>query len=90
MPQALRQPNLDAQRSAMKKLEFLIGRWAGEAQLLSGQGEPIVLAQAEDAPYRLDELILGCDRPPTEGAPAVLPDTECAETRFLMYNVCDG
>jgi hypothetical protein len=61
MAQELRKPNLDAQRSAMKKLGFLIGRWAGEAQLLSGQGQPIILAQTEDAQYRLDGLILSIE-----------------------------
>jgi hypothetical protein len=43
MTQALRQPNLEAQRAAMKKVGFLIGSWAGEASLLSVQGEPVEL-----------------------------------------------
>jgi len=58
MAQLPRTPDLDAQRAAMKMLEFLVGKWAGEARLLRGPGEPIVLAQTEEARYKLDGLIL--------------------------------
>jgi len=51
-------PDLDAQRAAMKKLGFLVGRWVGEARLLRGSGEPVVLAQTEEAQFKLDGLIL--------------------------------
>jgi hypothetical protein len=53
-----RQPNLEAQRAAMKKLQFLVGSWAGEARLLLAEGGPVTLAQTEDAQYKLDGLIL--------------------------------
>lgn len=58
MVQLPRTPDLDAQRAAMGKLAFLVGRWAGEARLLQRPGEPLVLAQTEEARYKLDGLIL--------------------------------
>jgi hypothetical protein len=58
MAQLPRTPDLDAQRAAMKKLGFLVGKWAGEAQLLRGPGEPVVLVQTEEARFKLDGLIL--------------------------------
>lgn len=42
----------------MKKLSFLVGKWVGEARLLRGPGEPLVLVQTEEAQYKLDGLIL--------------------------------
>ncbi len=42
----------------MKKLAFLAGTWAGEARVLRGAGEPVVLAQTEEARFKLDGLIL--------------------------------
>jgi hypothetical protein len=51
-------PNLDAQRAAMKKLEFLVGKWAGEARMLLGPGEPVAVTQTEEAYYKLDGLVL--------------------------------
>jgi hypothetical protein len=58
MTQLPRVPDIEAQRSAMKKLSFLVGRWAGEARLLRGPGEPVELIQTEEAQYKLDGLIL--------------------------------
>ena len=74
MAQAPERPNLEVQRAAMQKLGFLVGRWAGEARLLLNQGEPTVLAQIEDAQYRLDGLILsieGVGRRKVDGKVAV-------------------
>lgn len=42
----------------MKKLGFLVGKWAGEARLQRGPGEPVVLVQTEEARFKLDGLIL--------------------------------
>jgi hypothetical protein len=58
MAQLPRIPNLEAQRAAMKKLGFTVGKWAGEARLLRGPGEPVVLIQTEETQYKLDGLIL--------------------------------
>jgi hypothetical protein len=58
MAQQPRTPDLEAQRAAMRKLEFLVGRWAGEARLQRGPGEPILMAQTEDVQFKLDGLLL--------------------------------
>ena len=58
MVQLPRTPDLDVQRAAMRKLDFLVGRWAGEARLLRRPGEAAVLAQTEEARYKLAGLIL--------------------------------
>lgn len=58
MAQPPRAPNIEAQRAAMKKLEFLVGKWAGAARVFRGPGEPAVLAQTEEAQYKLDGLVL--------------------------------
>jgi hypothetical protein len=51
----------------MKKLSFLIGRWAGEARILRGPGDTVELNQQEEVQYKLDGLILtiegiGCSK----------------------------
>jgi len=53
-----RVPDLNAQRAAMGKLAFLVGKWKGEARLLRGPGEWVELDQSEEAQYKLDGLIL--------------------------------
>lgn len=58
MAQLPRTPDLGAQRAAMKKLGFLVGKWVGEARVLRGPGEPVVLLQTEEAQFKLDGLIL--------------------------------
>jgi hypothetical protein len=54
----LRVPDLEAQRSAMKRLSFLVGTWIGEANVLRAPGQTVQLVQTEDARYKLDGLIL--------------------------------
>jgi len=54
----------------MKKLEFLIGEWTGEARVQRGPGEPEEMAQTEGAQYKLDGLVLvveGVSRTKSEG-----------------------
>ena len=51
-------PDVDAQRAAMKKLSFLIGKWAGEASVLRGPGQFVDLSQTEEAQFKLDGLVL--------------------------------
>jgi hypothetical protein len=53
-----RTPNIEAQREAMQKLAFLVGKWAGEAYLLRSATEFVELIQTEEAQYKLDGLIL--------------------------------
>ena len=58
MAQLPRTPDLEAQRAAMKKLDFLVGSWSGEARALRGPDQPLELIQTEEAQYKLDGLIL--------------------------------
>jgi len=58
MAQLPRVPDLATQREAMKRLGFLVGKWAGEARLLRGPTESVELVQTEEAQYKLDGLIV--------------------------------
>ena len=72
MAQLPRVPDLEAQREAMKKLGFLVGKWAGEACLLRGPAESVELLQTEEAQYKLDGLIVlieGVGRTKSGGQP---------------------
>jgi hypothetical protein len=74
MAQTLRAPNLDVQRAAMKKLDFLVGNWAGQAKLLRAGGETIEVVQTEEVHYKLDGLVLlieGVGRAKSDGKPAL-------------------
>jgi hypothetical protein len=51
-------PNLPAQREAMKKLEFLVGKWSGPASILRGPGEALKITQSEDIQLKMDGLVL--------------------------------
>jgi hypothetical protein len=66
--------DLEAQRAAMAKLAFLVGRWEGEARIYRGPGEPTTLRMTEEATYRLDGLILlieGIGRSKADGKAAL-------------------
>ena len=95
MAQQPRIPNIEAQRAAMKKLEFMVGKWAGEARLLRGPGDPVLLMQTEGAQYKLDGLILlieGVGRTKADGKPAlqalgiVSYDDESGTYRMRAFN----
>lgn len=58
MAQVLRTPDVESQRSAMKKLNFLVGKWSGEARVFRLPSQPVELVQTEDAYYKLDGLLL--------------------------------
>jgi hypothetical protein len=90
-----RVPDLNVQRAAMKKLEFLVGKWNGEARLLRGPGEWMDLNQSEEAQYKLDGLILvieGVGRRKSDGysllqAVGVISfDDETASYRIRAFN----
>lgn len=54
----------------MKKLEFLVGEWSGEATVLRGPGLFVDMAQTESAQFKLDGLVLmveGVGRAKTDG-----------------------
>ncbi len=70
MAQPPKAPNVEAQRAAMKKLEFLVGEWSGEASVLRGPGQFVDLVQTESAQFKLDGLLLaiaGVGRDKTDG-----------------------
>jgi hypothetical protein len=88
-------PNIEAQRAAMKKLDFLLGKWTGEARVLRGAGEPVEMIQTEEAQYKLDGLVLlieGVGRTKSDGKPAlralgmITYDDESATYRFRAFN----
>jgi hypothetical protein len=73
MAQTPRTPDVNAQRAAMKKLGFLIGKWSGKAFLLVAQGQYAELAQTEEAHFKVDGLVLmieGVGRPLSEAKSA--------------------
>jgi hypothetical protein len=55
---AQQQPNVAAQREAMKKLAFLVGTWSGDAIVIRGPGDPIKVRQTEEVQYKLNGLVL--------------------------------
>lgn len=88
-------PDVNAQRAAMIRLSFLVGRWSGEARILRGTGQPVELIQTEDAQYKLDGLILmieGVGRSKSDGKLAlqalgfVSYDDEAGAYRMRAYN----
>jgi len=95
MAQVPRVPDLEAQREAMQKLGFLVGKWAGEARLLRGAGEWAELLQTEEAQYKLDGLIMvieGVGRTKSDGRPVLQAfgiisyDDESGTYRFRAFN----
>ena len=90
-----RVPDLSAQRAAMKKLDFLVGKWTGEARLLRGPDEWMNLHQSEEAQYKLDGLILlieGIGRTKSDGHSVLQAlgfisfDDETATYRMRAFN----
>jgi hypothetical protein len=95
MSQLPRVPDLEAQREAMKKLGFLVGKWAGEARLLRGPTESVELHQTEEVQYKLDGLIVvieGVGRTKSGGQPLlqalgiVSYDDESRTYRLRTFN----
>lgn len=79
----------------MKKLDFLIGKWSGEAHALRGPGEPVAMSQTEEAQFKLDGLVLlieGVGRTKADGKPAlqalgvVSYDDESKTYRMRAFN----
>jgi hypothetical protein len=96
MAQLPRVPDLAAQREAMRKLDFLIGKWAGDARLLRGPSELVELHQTEEAQYKLNGLIVvieGVGRAKSSGHQPVLEafgivsyDDESETYRLRAFN----
>jgi hypothetical protein len=95
LAQPPRAPNVEAQRAAMKKLDFLLGKWSGEARVQRGPGEALELIQTEDVQYKLDGLVLlieGTGRNKSDNKAAfralatVSYDDEIGAYRMRAYN----
>jgi hypothetical protein len=61
MAQTPRTPDVELQRTAMKRLGFLVGEWSGEASVLRGPGQFVELFQTESAQFKLDGLVLSIE-----------------------------
>lgn len=79
----------------MKKLSFLVGKWAGEVRIYRKPDEPVVLEQTEDAQFKLDGLVLqieGIGRTKNGGQPMLQAlgmisfDDELAVYRMRAFN----
>jgi hypothetical protein len=84
----------DTQREAMRKLNFLVGRWRGPVTVVRGPGEPLHLIQAEDVESKLDGLVLliegkstGADgNIPFQALATIAFDEGTHTYRFRAYN----
>ncbi len=52
MAQSPQSPNVEVQRAALKKLSFLIGKWAGSASAARGSGLVVELVQTGVAQFK--------------------------------------
>jgi hypothetical protein len=95
MAEAAKMPNVEAQRTAMKALEFLVGEWSGEATVLRGPGQFVEMAQTESAHFKLDGLVLmieGVGRTKPDGKVSLQAlglisfDDETGRYRMLAFN----
>lgn len=89
-----RKPDTAAQQAAMKKLDFLVGNWSGDARVIHG-AETIRVHQTEEVHYRLNGLLLlieGTGTNPQTGAEmfhalaVVSYDDAAGAYRFRAYN----
>lgn len=88
------QPNLSAQREAMKKLDFLAGKWSGDAAVSRGPGEPMKVVQTENVQFKLDGLVMLVEGTGRDAAGKVLfqalatisYDDASSTYRFRAYN----
>ncbi|HEY3823121.1 MAG TPA: hypothetical protein VGL82_01120 [Bryobacteraceae bacterium] len=95
MAQPIRTPDIEAQRAAMKKLDFLIGQWTGGARVLRGPGQWVEMIQTEEARYKLDGLVLliegvgrarSDDKPVLQALGMVSFDDETETYRMRAFN----
>ena len=74
MAQTPQTRDIEAQRRAMKKLDFLAGEWSGQASAMRGPGVVVELSQTESAQFKLGGLILvieGVGRTNSDGSLAL-------------------
>jgi hypothetical protein len=58
MAYSQQQAAVATQREAMKKLDFLVGKWSGEGTVVRGPGDPLKLHQTEDVQWKLEGLVM--------------------------------
>ncbi len=88
------QPHVAAQRAALSKLGFLIGRWSGSLLVQSGPGPARHLVQSEDVQPKVDGLVLLVDgearassgRAVFQALATISYDDVTATYRFRAYN----
>ena len=97
MAQTTQTPDVEAQRAAMKRLDFLVGEWSGHASAARGPGVIIELEQSEVAQFKLDGLVLmieGVGRTKSNGKVALqalgLISFDDASNRYRMRAYNDG
>ena len=61
MAQTPHAPDVQTQRAAMHKIQFLVGTWSGRARVWRGPDSPVDLIQTEQVTYKLDGLILAIE-----------------------------
>jgi hypothetical protein len=90
-------PSLEAQRTAMTKLAFLIGKWSGEASVLRSPGQFAELSQTEEVQFKFDGLLLlieGVGRLKSDGTPVLqalgLISFDDASGKYRMRAFNDG
>src|SRR5437879_4956888 len=82
------------QREAMKKLDFLAGKWSGDASVSRGPGAPVKVRQTEEIDYRLGGLVMliqGTGRNPDgkiafQALATVSYDDHAGTYRFRAYH----
>ena len=74
---AQQEPNLPAQREAMKKLAFLVGKWSGDATSKRGRNEAVKVKQTEEVQFKLGGLVLLI-----EGTVAIRRPAKSSSTRW--------
>jgi hypothetical protein len=85
MAQTPQTPDVEAQRSAMKKLDFLVGEWSGLASAARGPGLVVELAQTEVAQFKLGGLVLMI-----EGIGRAISDGKLALQALGLISFDDG
>jgi hypothetical protein len=84
MAQRPRVPDLDAQREAMKKVSFLVGKWSGESRVLRGPGEWAELLQTEEA--QGVGRTKSDDQPVLQAFGIISYDDECGTYHLRAFN----
>ena len=95
MSQIPQTPNIETQRTAMKRLDFLVGEWSGQASAARGPGLIVELEQSEVAQFKLDGLVMmieGVGRTKSDGKSALQAlglisfDDSSGSYRMRAYN----